>query len=88
MSRDIEDAFYRLETAVTRESEGRVLEYVQWPTSVGERDVLDTEEIITGRPSDRLDSPALQGGRPDQRSRFAHGPPAAAKHRPRPAMTR
>lgn len=46
MSRDIEDAFYRLETAVTREPEGRVLEYVQWPTSVGERDVLDTEEII------------------------------------------
>ncbi len=49
MSRDIEDAFYRLETAVTREPEGRVLEYVKWPTSVGERDVLDEQAAFVNK---------------------------------------
>jgi NagD protein len=78
-------AFLVLSGSTSLES---VQDYVYQPTRILNSVADLTEEIITGRPSDRLDSPALQGGRPDQRSRFAHGPPAAAKHRPRPAMTR
>jgi NagD protein len=65
-----------------------VQEYVYQPTRILNSIADLTEEIITGRPSDRLDSPALKAARPDRRRRFAHGPTTPVKHRPRPAMTR
>ena len=46
MSREIENAFYRLEDEALSKPEGRILEWVRWPASVSERDVLDLEDII------------------------------------------
>lgn len=65
-----------------------VNDYVYQPTRILNSIADLTEEILTGKPSDRLDSPVLQAARPSRRRRFAHGPPDASKHRPRPAMTR
>jgi len=61
-------------------------DYVYQPTRILQSIADLTEEIITGRPSDRLDSPALLAAQPSQRRRSARD--TAAKYRPRPAMTR
>ena len=65
-----------------------VKDYVYQPTRILNTIADLTEEILTGKPSDRLDSPVLQAALPSRRRRFAHAPPDASKHRRRPAMTR
>jgi NagD protein len=65
-----------------------VQDYVYQPTRILNSIADLTEEIATGRPSDRLDSPGLHGGSSKRRQRFSQGLPTDPKHRPRPAMTR
>jgi len=65
-----------------------VQEYVYQPTRILHSVADLTEEIVTGRPSDRLDRPGLRSARAHRPRRLPPGPPLAAKYRPRPAMTR
>jgi NagD protein len=62
-----------------------VQEYVYQPTRILHSVADLTGEILTGKPSDRLDSPGIHAAR----NRNETGPlPARGKHRARPAMTR
>lgn len=65
-----------------------VQDYVYQPTRILQSIADLTGEIKTGIPSDRLDSPVLQGLKPAVRGRFSKHAALPAKHRPRPAMTK
>ena len=67
-------------------------DYVYQPTRVLQSVADLVEEVRTGRPSDRLDSPVLAvpgpGGRAGQGTRHQTDLLAFHKPRPRPAMTK
>lgn len=62
-----------------------VRDYVYQPTRILHSVADLTEEILTGKPSDQLNSPALQESRRVRRRPLG---PAAINRRPRPAMTK
>ena len=80
MSREIEEAFYRLEDEALSKPEGRILEWLRWPAAVGERDVLDLEDIILSvikeggksfrNPNNECEEVALPALLPDRNGRM------------------
>ena len=65
-------------------------DYVYQPTRILESVVDIAEEITTGKPSDRLNSPVFQNGSSKKRQGYRHqtDDPNFRRGRPRPAMTK